>query len=110
MKIPGLSFSWKRAVGITQLKQKIARKTGIPTTKAGIQRKIGAAIIKSIFRKQYNSIISAIDEQLIDSLNSYKVDCGIKYNWYKVRNRYMPNARYGGMIEKMRVGWETEVF
>lgn len=51
MKIPGLSFSWKRAVGISQLKQKIARKTGIPTTKAGIQRKIGAAIIKSIFRK-----------------------------------------------------------
>ena len=50
MKIPGLSFSWKRAVGISQLKQKIARKTGIPTTKAGIQRKIGAAIIKSIFR------------------------------------------------------------
>lgn len=51
MKIPGLSFSWKRAVGIFQLKQKIARKTGIPTTKAGIQRKIGAAIIKSIFGK-----------------------------------------------------------
>ena len=34
--IPGLSFSWKRALGITQTKQKIARKTGIPTTKAGI--------------------------------------------------------------------------
>ena len=51
MKIPGLSFSWKRAVGISQLKQKIACKTGIPTTKAGIQRKIGAAIIKSIFGK-----------------------------------------------------------
>jgi len=30
--IPGLSFSWKRALGITQTKQKIARKTGIPTT------------------------------------------------------------------------------
>ena len=51
MKIPGLSFSWKRAVGISQLKQKIARKAGIPITKAGIQRKIGAAIIKSIFGK-----------------------------------------------------------
>lgn len=51
MKIPGLSFSWKRAVGISQLKQKIAHKTGIPTTKAGIQRKIGVAIIKSIFGK-----------------------------------------------------------
>ena len=36
--IPGLSFSWKRALGITQTKQKIARKTGIPTTKAGLER------------------------------------------------------------------------
>ena len=39
--IPGLSFSWKRAVGVTSVKQKIARKTGIPTTKAGRQRKVG---------------------------------------------------------------------
>lgn len=49
--IPGLSFSWKRALGITQAKQKIARQTGIPTTKAGIERKIGQMIIKSIFGK-----------------------------------------------------------
>lgn len=49
--IPGLSFSWKRALGITQTKQKIARKTGIPTTKVGIERKIGKMILKSIFGK-----------------------------------------------------------
>ncbi len=29
--IPGLSFSWKRALGITQAKQKFARETGIIT-------------------------------------------------------------------------------
>lgn len=40
-KIPGLSFSLKRAVGITAAKQKIARTTGIPTTKQGIERKVG---------------------------------------------------------------------
>lgn len=40
-KIPGVSFSWKRATGITQAKRKIAKATGIPTTKAGRQRKIG---------------------------------------------------------------------
>lgn len=51
MKIPGLSFSWKRALGITQAKQQISRKTGIPTTKAGLERKIGKAIIKGIFGK-----------------------------------------------------------
>ena len=37
--IPGLSFSWKRALGITAAKQRIARATGIPTTKAGRQQK-----------------------------------------------------------------------
>lgn len=40
-KIPGLSFSWKRALGITSAKRKIAKATGIPTTKAGRQRKAG---------------------------------------------------------------------
>lgn len=49
--IPGLSFSWKRALGITQAKQKIARETGIPTSKAGLERKIGRMILKSIFGK-----------------------------------------------------------
>ncbi|MCH5223729.1 MAG: hypothetical protein J1E82_06780 [Muribaculaceae bacterium] len=51
MKIPGLSFSWKRALGVTQVKQQIARKTGIPTSKAGLERKVGKMIIKSIFGK-----------------------------------------------------------
>lgn len=51
MKIPGLSFSWKRALGVTQAKQQIARKTGIPTSKAGLERKIGKLIIKNILGK-----------------------------------------------------------
>ncbi len=51
MKIPGLTFSWKRAFGVTQVKQQIARSTGIPTSRAGLERKIGKAIIKSIFGK-----------------------------------------------------------
>lgn len=44
--IPGLSFSWKRALGISQIKQQIARQTGIPTSKIGIERKIGKTILK----------------------------------------------------------------
>lgn len=51
MKIPGVSFSLKRALGITGAKQKIAKKTGIPTTKGGLERKIGSAIIKGITKK-----------------------------------------------------------
>ena len=51
MKIPGLSFSWKRALGVTQAKQQFARKTGIPTSKAGLERKIGKVVIKTLFGK-----------------------------------------------------------
>lgn len=49
-KIPGLSFSWKRAIGLTQARQKIARKTGIPTTKQGIERKVGKAVISTLLK------------------------------------------------------------
>jgi hypothetical protein len=38
---PGLTFSWKRAIGLTRLKQKISRKTGVPMTRSGRQRKVG---------------------------------------------------------------------
>ncbi|MBD5329293.1 MAG: hypothetical protein HDS03_05340 [Bacteroides sp.] len=52
MKIPGVSFSLKRALGVTQAKRNIARATGIPTTRAGIERKIGKMVINSIFGKK----------------------------------------------------------
>ena len=44
--IPGLSFSWKRALGITRAMQQISQTTGIPMSKTGIERKIGRTIIK----------------------------------------------------------------
>lgn len=44
-KIPGVSYSAKRALGITKAKQSFARKTGIPTSKAGLQRKVGKAVM-----------------------------------------------------------------
>lgn len=49
--IPGLSFSWKRALGLTQVKQRIARTTGIPMSKAGLERKIGSIILRTLFKK-----------------------------------------------------------
>lgn len=48
---PGLSFSWKRALGITQAKQNFARQTGVPTSKAGIERKIGKTILDALFKR-----------------------------------------------------------
>ena len=37
----GLTFSWKRALGITDAKRKIAKAIGIPTTKTGRRNKVG---------------------------------------------------------------------
>jgi hypothetical protein len=34
-------WSWKRATGITGVKRKISRATGIPLTRSGRQRKVG---------------------------------------------------------------------
>lgn len=51
LKIPGVSFSLNRALGITQAKQKFARETGIPTSKVGLERKIGSTILKMLFGK-----------------------------------------------------------
>jgi len=48
----GFSFSWKRALGITGAKQKFARNTGVPTSIAGIERKLGSTILKLIFGKK----------------------------------------------------------
>ena len=50
--IPGLSFSWKRALGLSQAKQKIARETGIPMSKSGLERKIGSTILKMLFKSK----------------------------------------------------------
>lgn len=46
-----MSFSLSRAVGLSGLKSKVAHKVGIPTTKGGVERKIGRKIVKSIFKK-----------------------------------------------------------
>lgn len=48
MKIPGLSFSWKRALGVSKLKRDFAKATGIPITRNGLERKIGGVIINAI--------------------------------------------------------------
>ena len=39
--IPGVSFSWRRAIGLCALEGKISRTTGIPLTRSGRARKMG---------------------------------------------------------------------
>lgn len=41
--IPGVSFSWKRAIGLSAAKAKVSKSIGVPLTKQGRQRKMGKA-------------------------------------------------------------------
>lgn len=52
MKIRGLSFSWSRLLGLAGLKNKIARKIGIPTTRGGLERKIGRIVLDALLGKR----------------------------------------------------------
>jgi len=47
----GLTFSLKRAVGVSGIKNSIAQKTGIPTTQGGLERKIGREILNKMKNK-----------------------------------------------------------
>ena len=40
----GVSFSWKRALGISATKGRVSRATGLPLTRSGRQRKVGRAM------------------------------------------------------------------
>ena len=52
MKKFGFSFSHSRALGITGMKHSCARKTCVPTTRGGLERKLGSMLINSIFGKK----------------------------------------------------------
>ena len=39
--VPGLSFSWRRAIGLSSLESKVSREIGIPLTRSGRERKLG---------------------------------------------------------------------
>ena len=53
--IPGVSFSWKRALGITKMKREFTKATGIPTTKAGVERKLGSMLLGLFFGDEKKS-------------------------------------------------------
>lgn len=52
MRIRGLSFSWSRLLGIAGLKNKVARKTGVPTTRGGLERKLGRTLLEVLFGRR----------------------------------------------------------
>lgn len=46
--LPGLTFSWRRAIGLSALMSRISRSIGIPLTSAGRERKVGRWLIRTI--------------------------------------------------------------
>ena len=42
--IPGFSFSWRRALGVSQAQARLSRKIGIPLSRSGRQRKLGRSV------------------------------------------------------------------
>lgn len=49
--LKGLSFSVKRAIGVSGLKRQIANQAGVPTTRSGMERKIGKMILDKFLKK-----------------------------------------------------------
>jgi hypothetical protein len=43
-------FSWKRALGISTAKARLSRRIGVPVTRSGRQRKLGALVNRLLFR------------------------------------------------------------
>lgn len=42
----GFSFSWRRAIGLSAAKARLARQIGVPLTRAGQERRLGQAIMR----------------------------------------------------------------
>jgi hypothetical protein len=42
--IPGLSFSWRRALGVSQAQAKLSRQIGIPLSRSGRQQKMARSL------------------------------------------------------------------
>lgn len=44
----GVSFSWRRAIGLSGFLNGVARRTGIPTSRSGRERKVGRFAIHAL--------------------------------------------------------------
>ena len=47
-KPPGVSFSLRRAIGLTGARQRLARQIGCPTTIDGLQKAIGRFLLRIV--------------------------------------------------------------
>ena len=69
MKIPGLTFSWKRAIGLTQAKQKIARATGMLNNEKFTSKAPAAKVQEE---REKLASYTKMKEQVLESLAKLK--------------------------------------
>ena len=79
MKIPGMSFSWKRALGVSKIKQNISRAIGIPMTRSGLEKKIGNAVLKTIFGNRKQTIMDSVIKDFAKAWESLNPELIIKH-------------------------------
>jgi len=44
--LPGLTFSWRRAVGLSAAQARLSRRIGIPLSRSGRERKMGRLVFR----------------------------------------------------------------
>ena len=53
MRIPGLSFSWRRALGLSAAKARLSRRIGVPLTRSGRREKLGRVVGRLLFGRWF---------------------------------------------------------
>jgi hypothetical protein len=46
---PGLTFSWRRAIGLSAAQSRLSRQIGIPLSRSGRQQKAGRLLFRLLF-------------------------------------------------------------
>lgn len=59
----GFSWSWKRALGLSNLRGSVARKLGVPTTRSGLERKLGHFIVELLLSQLTKEANNEANEQ-----------------------------------------------
>jgi len=50
--LPGLTFSWRRALGLSAAQARLSRRIGVPLSRSGRERKLGRFIIQLLFGRR----------------------------------------------------------
>lgn len=72
--IRGLTFSWKRALGITNLKRWLSRISGVPTTLTGLFAKVGRLLLNGTILRivAWGTFVAAIAPDIVKRIRNRK--------------------------------------